>query len=59
MYASGAFGSVVRTLTSTSGSFTYTSAQRTADGTGSTVLYLRIYQLSANVGRGYVLQATI
>ena len=44
---------VLRTLVSTNGSFTYASADRTTDGTGSAVVYMRIYQLSATVGRGY------
>lgn len=46
---------VVRTITATSQTCTYTSAQRTADGTGSAVVYMRVYQLSAAVGRGYPL----
>ncbi len=46
---------VVRTITATAQTCTYTSAQRTTDGTGSTVVYLRVYQLSAAVGRGYPL----
>jgi hypothetical protein len=46
---------VLRTLTSATGSVTYTSAQRTTDGTGSAVVYMRVYQLSAAVGRGYPL----
>lgn len=46
---------VLRTLASSTASVTYTSAQRTADGTGSTIVYMRVYQLSATVGRGYPL----
>lgn len=46
---------VLRTLATTSPSATYTSAMRTADGTGSAIVYLRVYQLSADVGRGYPL----
>lgn len=46
---------VLRTLAASSQTVTYTSAQRTTDGTGSTVVYMRIYQLSASVGRGYPL----
>lgn len=44
---------VLRTLASTTASVTYTAANRTTDGTGSAVVYMRIYQLSATVGRGY------
>jgi hypothetical protein len=46
---------VLRTVTATASNFTYTSAQRATDGTGSAVVYLRVYQLSATVGRGYPL----
>lgn len=46
---------VLRTLATTSPSATYTSAMRTADGTGSAIVYLRVYQLSVDVGRGYPL----
>ena len=45
----------LRPITATAQSCTYTSAQRTTDGTGSAVVYMRIYQLSAIVGRGYPL----
>lgn len=43
---------VVRTIAASQQSCVYTSAQRTSDGTGSSVLYLRVYQRSALVGRG-------
>lgn len=47
---------VLRTISAAGvASCTYTSAQRATDGTGSTVVYMRIYQLSAAVGRGYPL----
>jgi hypothetical protein len=46
---------VLRTITATAQTATYTSAQRTADGTGSAVVHMRIFQLSAAVGRGYPL----
>lgn len=46
---------VLRTITATAPSATYTSAERTADGTGSAVVHMRIYQMSAAVGRGYPL----
>jgi hypothetical protein len=60
IYTTSGFSTVVRTLTSTTTSVTYTAAQQTTDfGSGQTVLYVRIYQLSAIVGRGTALQATI
>lgn len=47
---------VLRTISAAgAATCTYTSAQRTTDGTGSSVVYMRIYQLSAAVGRGYPL----
>lgn len=60
IYSSGAFTSVVRQLASSTPEVTYTSAQQVADfGTPQTVLYVRIYQLSEIVGRGFVRQAVI
>lgn len=60
IYSSSAYTTLKRTLTSTSESVTYTSAQQTTDfGSGQTVLYVKIYQMSAIVGRGFALTATI
>lgn len=53
--AATAGGPVLRTITATVQTCPYTSAQRTTDGTGSTVVYMRVYQISAAVGRGYPL----
>lgn len=47
-------GSVLRTLTSSTDSVTYTAAQITTDfGATPTTLYVRIYQISAQVDRGF------
>lgn len=47
-------GNVVQTLTSTTTSVEYDSADVTYDfGTAPTTLYCRIYQMSAQVGRGF------
>jgi hypothetical protein len=56
-----AFSILRRTLSGlTSASATYTAAQQIADnGALATVAYVRVYQLSATVGRGTVLQASI
>ena len=55
-----AFTVLKRTITSSTPSVTYTLAQQTADfGAGQTTLYVRIYQMSAAVGRGHVLQSTL
>lgn len=60
VYSSAAFTTLKRTLTSSTPSVTYTSAQQITDfGANQATLYLRIYQMSATVGRGYVLQATV
>lgn len=60
IYASGAFATVKRTLSSTTPTVTYTSANQVTDfGSNQTVLYVRIYQLSNEVGRGFPLEATI
>lgn len=54
------FGTVVRTLTSTTPTVTYTSAQQVADfGSNQSVLYVRVYQLSSVVGRGTPLEAAV
>lgn len=60
IYSNNTFTTVVRTLSSTSPSVTYTNANQVADfGSARTVLYVRIYQLSETAGRGFPLQATI
>ncbi len=52
------FTTVVRTLTSTTPSVTYTSAQQVADfGSNQAVIYARVFQISALVGRGFPLEA--
>lgn len=60
IYATSGFATVKRTLSSATPSVTYTSADQVADfGTNQTVLYVRIYQMSETVGRGFPLQTTI
>ena len=55
-----AYTTLKRTLTASAQTVTYTSANQVTDfGSNQTVLYLRIYQLSATVGRGYALQTSI
>lgn len=54
------FSVLKRTISASTPTCTYTSAQQTTDfGGAQTTLYLRVYQISAEVGRGYVLQATV
>lgn len=56
----GTFSAVVRTISSTSAETIYTAAQQSVDfGSLQTTVHLRVYQLSAVVGRGDPAQATI
>lgn len=49
-----------RTLTASSATVTYTSAQQVTDfGSDQATLYVKIYQMSATVGRGSALTASI
>ncbi|MGE4334955.1 MAG: phage tail protein [Pigmentiphaga sp.] len=51
---------VKRTLTSSNGTFTYSATDQTTDfGSSQANITLRIYQLSATVGRGYPLEVTL
>ena len=51
---------VKRTLTATAQTVNYTAAQQTTDfGAVQTTLSVRVYQMSATVGRGYVGTATL
>jgi hypothetical protein len=60
IYSSSAYTTVKRTLSSTTPTLTYTSANQTTDfGANQGTLYVKVYQLSANVGRGYPLTTTI
>ena len=56
----GTGGTVLRTLTSTTETVTYTSAQATTDFGGfPATLYCRVYQMSAQVGRGFSYEAAL
>ena len=49
-----------RTLTSSTPTATYASADQVTDfGSAQGVLYLKIYQLSATVGRGYPMKVSV
>jgi len=51
---------VVRTLTASTPSVTYTAAQQTSDfGSAQSAVTVRVYQMSATVGRGYQAEATV
>jgi hypothetical protein len=57
----GPAGSVVRTVTALSSpTYTYSDANRSADGLGSaTALTLKVYQMSELVGRGFTREVTV
>lgn len=57
---SSGYSTLKRTLTASTPTVTYTAAQQTTDfgGTQSTI-YVRVYQLSAIVGRGYKLEGSL
>lgn len=61
IYTSGAFSTVVRTLAQvSSASAAYTSAQQVADfGSNQATVHVRVYQISAAVGRGFPGQASV
>ena len=61
IYSSAAYTTLKRTLTGLSSpAATYTSAQQVTDfGSNQATLYVKIYQLSANVGRGQPLTTSI
>ena len=60
IYASGAYTTLKRILTATSATVAYSSANQVADfGSNQATLYVKIYQISATVGRGYPLTTSI
>lgn len=60
IYADGTYAVIKRTLTATSQTVSYTSAEQVTDfGSNQGTLYLKIYQLSSVVGTGYPLTASI
>lgn len=60
IYSSGTYSTLKRTLTATSQTVNYTSAEQVTDfGSNQSTLYLKIYQVSANVGPGYPLTSSI
>jgi hypothetical protein len=61
IFSDGTYATVVRTLTGlATPAAAYTSAQQVTDfGSNQATLYVKVYQLSANVGRGYPLTTSI
>jgi hypothetical protein len=60
IFSDGTYTTLKRTLTSTTQTVAYTSAQQVTDfGSNQATLYVKIYQLSANVGRCYPLTESI
>lgn len=59
VYSTSGYVTVVRTISATSETAAYSAAQQTSDAlTPGDPLYVRVYQISAAVGRGSYLQAT-
>jgi hypothetical protein len=61
IYSSGTYATLKRTLTGlATPAAAYTSAQQVTDfGSNQSTLYVKVYQLSATVGRGYPLTTSI
>lgn len=60
IYDGAGYTTIKRTLTATSATVAYTSAQQVTDfGGNQGTLYVRVYQMSATVGRGFPLSASI
>jgi hypothetical protein len=60
IYDGAGYTTVKRTLSVTSPAASYSSSDQTADfGSAQGTLYLKIYQKSATIGRGYPLQSSI
>lgn len=60
VFSDGTYATLKRTMTASTQTVPYTSAQQVTDfGSNQSTLYLKIYQLSAIVGRGYPLTQSI
>jgi len=60
IYANGTYATIKRTISTTSPTASYTNANQMTDfGSNQSTLYLKIYQMSAVVGRGYPLTQSI
>lgn len=60
IYDGAGYANVKRTISVTAQTASYSSADQTTDfGSAQSTLYLKIYQKSATIGRGYPLQASI
>lgn len=60
VFADGTYATVKRTIAVTTQAAAYTSAQQVADfGSNQTTIYLKVYQLSATIGRGYPLTQSL
>ena len=60
IYGDGTYTTVKRTISTATQAAAYSSADQTTDfGSNQGTLYLKLYQISATVGRGYPLTASI
>ncbi len=59
IYADGTYATVIVSIDTTSPTADYSAADQTTDfGSPQAVIYCRVYQISATVGDGYVLEAS-
>jgi hypothetical protein len=60
IYDSGAYSTVVRTISVTSQTASYSAAEQTSDGlTPGATVYFKVYQLSGIVGRGHAATGSV
>lgn len=60
IYGSSSYTTVLRTITATAQTASYTAAQQTTDGlTPGNTVYFKVYQMSSTVGRGHVATGSV
>ena len=60
IYDSGSYTTVKRTITATTPTASYSAADQTTDfGSGQSTLYIKLYQMSVTIGRGYPFTTSI
>jgi hypothetical protein len=60
IYSSSGYTTVLRTITATAQTASYTAAQQTTDGlTPGNTVYFKVYQLSSVVGRGHAASGSV
>ena len=60
IYDSGSYATVKRTIAATAPTAAYSASDQTSDfGSSQSTLYIKLYQISATIGRGYPLTTSI